>query len=352
MFDDIDFDKMAEREEVVNRYGSDEADLDKMRNSFIGKTVDKNAKAVSKIEESLNEVSDDKSIISDDINRLNAELEVSEEKPEVSINEELDIKDINEKPVVVDTATKNEVNNDLLKAQEEFNRQLKERDDLIYKMFAQVQAQQVQEVPKVEVQPEKEIEFDATSIRNKAKEVVSKIYSSNEEDASNLMAEMLLELAPKKQKAELDEVKLVQKVEELLAKRDAVIKQQKFDDARTKFLASEDGKKLQADEDLGDLFISKFNRLRDSGQYVNDEDLFTKAYDKTVGAFGTKNTQQAKPLTPKVNEVLLAQINESEQAKKQSVKPSTTSNTGKSVENKKFDTNGYYRELMKSMGQM
>ena len=348
----------AKREEVKKNYesyGNDEVELAQMRENFLRVNNESNAKNLDKLEERLDEISDNDHLLADEVKRVSEQIneEEKEEDEESETNEtkeelpEEEEEEIKEETKLVSDDEKEK----LLREKEELALLMKEKDDLIIKMYQQIQDSQKVVETKEEVKEAPKPKANKDDIKKKVKEAIEKISYAEEDNASDLLTEVIMSIANEDKPAVpvLDE----SKIEELLNKREQKIYEQKFNSERDKFFSSENGKKILADEDLFDLYQAKFIRLQNTGKHLNPEDLFNKALEQTNSVFGTKkaNSSTASKPVPKVSDSLKEDVSKVEDTKKQAVKPSSSSNAGKTAESKKFNQLDAYKEYLKSIGQ-
>lgn len=360
MFDNLDIDKLeaedAKKKELKETYGDispEEIELSKMREGFMKETNEDNVRSLDRLENNLSEVSDSKPLISEDIERLSEEDKKTESEEEEIVEEEesseqLDNDEKNDEVVDVNSDTNKSPNEDWQKEKEDIFSVMKQKDELLLKV---IQEMQQKNTPTQEANIEdKSVKADEQEdIVLKAKEIIKDISYANEEEASVKLAELLKSLSKPKE-VDLDE----QKFEEMLAKREQKKYVEKFNTVKQEFFQTDDGKKLLADDDLFDLYQTKFNRLQQSGKHLNPEDLFKQAYESTMSIFSNvskpSSSMASKPV-PKVSDSLKDDVSKVEDTKKQAVKPSSSSNAGKPAENKKFDPIHAYKEYLKSIGQ-
>lgn len=347
----------AKREEVkknYENYGNDEVELAQMRQEFLRVNNESNAKNLDKLEERLDEISDNDHLLADEVKRVSEQI--SEEEKEEDEESETDetkeelLEEEDEKEEETKTVS-DEEKEKILKEKEELALLMKEKDELIIKMYQQLQESQKVVETKEEVKEDPKPKANKEDIKKKVKEAIEKISYAEEDNASDLLTEVIMSLANEDKPAVpvLDE----SKIEELLNKREQKAYEQKFNSERDKFFASENGKKILADEDLFDLYQAKFVRLQNTGKHLNPEDLFNKALEQTNSVFGAKkaSSSTASKAVPKVSDSLKEDVSKVEDTKKQAVKPTSSSNAGKTAESKKFNQLDAYKEYLKSIGQ-
>lgn len=359
MFDDLDIEKLEEedvkRQEIkknFEQYGSDELELAQLREGFLSKTVEANVKSLKRLEENLEELSDDKLIISDAIEKFSDEENKEEEnnKEEIeenSTNENGNETSVEEADVNSDALdTKQELNN-WEKEKQELEALMRQKDELLIKMYQEIQNANQQQSFQKEVKEEPKTDDIEQDIIRKAKEIIEDISHAEEDSASYKLAKLLLTISNKKE-PDLDEGK----IEEFLSKREQKKYIEKFEQEKIKFFNSDEGKKILADEDLLDLYQVKFKRLQETGKHLNPEDLFKAAYENTTKVFFSGNrTSSSTAKVPKVSNSLKDDVSKVEDTKRQAVKPTSSSNAGKPAETKKFNHIDAYKEYLKSIGQ-
>ncbi len=361
MFDSLDIEKLeaedAKREELKKTYGEvgpDELELTKLREGFMKETTEQNVRSLERMEKNAEELSDDKPLISKDIEKFSEEEnkeevaeEVEQEEESTEEQEELD-SEKSEDLVDVNSDTKSsEPTDEWLKEKEELIASMKQKDELLVKMYQELQSRTA---PVEQKQDKKEeVVEDDTEILAKAKNVVKSITEYEEEEASIKLAELIKDLS-KGKKQELSE----DVIEEMLAKREQKKYIEKFNIEKENFFNTDEGKKVLADDDMFDVYKIKLDRLQQSGKHLNPEDLFKSAYENTIKVFKgeTKaNSSTASKPVPKVSDSLKDGVSKVEGTKKQAVKPTSSSNAGKTADTKKFDATEAWKELQRSMGQ-
>lgn len=357
MFDGLDIEKLeaedAKREEVRKTYGNvgpEELELSKMREGFMNETNEQNVRSLDRLEKSIEELSDEKSIISEDINKFSEEENKEEENTD-SEEASSDDEDKNEEVEVADVnsdATETKPANGWEKEKEDLYSLMKQKDELLVKMYQEIQnnnkPQQV-----TEEKPVKKVEeMTEEDIVKQAKEIIKDISFAEEDNASDKLAKLLLTLSKSKKTEELDE----SKIEEILSKRDQKKYLEKFETVREDFFKTDEGKKILGDDELFDLYQVKFKRLQESGKHLNPEDLFKEAAKNTLGVFSNKtNTNSSMAKVPKVSESLKDDVSRAEDTKRKAIKPTSSSNAGNPAESKKFNKIDAYKEYLKSIGQ-
>lgn len=360
MFDDLDIEKLeaedAKRNEVkknFEKYGSDELELAQLREGFLSNTVDANVKSLKRLEENLEELSDEKSIISDAIEKFSDEENKEEENNKEEIEDNSSDENGNET-----SGEKADVNSDALdtkpesnsweKEKQELEALMRQKDELLIKMYQEIQnANKQQQSAQKEVNEEPKTDDTEQEIIRKAKEIIEDISHAEEDSASDKLAKLLLTLSKKKE-PDLDEGKF----EKLLSKIEQKKYIEKFEQEKINFFNSDEGKKILADEDLLDLYQVKFKRLQETGKHLNPEDLFKSAYENTIKVVsGGNRTSSSTAKVPKVSNSLKDDVSKAEDTKRQAVKPTSSSNAGKPAETKKFNQVDAYKEYLKSIGQ-
>lgn len=361
MFDDFDPEKAAaeeaKREEIKKMYGDDEAELQLMREQFASKSIEQNVKSLAKSEADIEEITDEGSIVKDLVGQVvNEEIieevieevinETSGDENEI-VNETGDVESEPEVPV-------KQVNDTWLKEKEELLNRLKQEEEarkvqegILIKMFQEQQAaKQKPAEPENVVEPEVELDPEVAKLLDEA---TKKMTYAEDENAASLLKQAMLIMAKKAQPKVVKEEVTEEKIAAILAKRDQELYNQQFEKARDDFFNTDEGKKIWNDEDLRDLFTVKFERVRNSGEHRNPEDLFKKTAEKVLPTKASSSTAN-KPVI-KVADSLKEDASKSGEAKKQAVKPTGASNAGKPDDGKKFSQVDAYTQLMRSMGQ-
>ncbi len=365
----LDIDKLAEedakREQLKKDYGDvspEEAELLRMREGYLKQEADITGKSLEKLDERINELSDDGTIIADDIkkaaekfdeeNKSTEEISEDEEKNTEEETEEIqEEEEVEENTADVESEAKKEVNEDWLKEKQELEKAMREKDELLMKMYQELQTRQQSTETKTEevkepVKAKSNINKD--DIKTKVKEAFEKMSYADEEAASDILTETIMSLASQKTEDQSD---VEARLEALLAKKEQEKAEKMFETAKESFFNSEAGKKVLADEDMFDLYKVKFDRLQKSGKHLNPEGLFEEAYKLVSGASSKTDSSTAKKATPKVSDSLKEDVSKVEETKKQAVKPAGSSGSTQTTANKKFDATEAWKELQRQMGQ-
>ncbi len=357
MFDEIDIEKLEaeelKRNEVrknFEQYGEDEIAMAQMREQASRSVLEENVRALEAVEEKLNLVSDDKIVINSDIEKFD-EKQTSEEDEKPSEEQAIEDEPGSTKAdLEYEAKPEVKIDNSLVNERDNLIELMKQKDELLLKMYNDLVSskQVVKEEVKKEIVEEPEVK--AEDFEKMAKDLVEKL-TYNDESAPKMLAQMLAEVSkrsqPKAVKQDFDDSRIEEVVRKIEEKR--LI--QNFENAKQTFANSEDGKKILADDDLLDLFQVKYNRLQSTGKHLNPEDLFRQATEltyKTVGITKT-NSSTTKPV-PKVADSLKDDVSKAEESKRQALKPSSSSNAGKTVDSKKYSEIDDWKKLQEAMG--
>lgn len=364
----LDIDKLeaeeAKREQMKKDYGDispEEVEILKMRESYLKEQAEVTSKSLEKLDEKVSELSDDNTIISEDMkraaekfdeeNKTTEETSEDEEVEQEEETEEIQSEEEEENTADVESEAKNEVSEEWLKEKQELERVMKEKDDLLIKMYQELQNKQQAVTPETKQDTKEPIKAKNTinkdDVKSKVKEAFEKMSYADEEAASDILTETILSLAQNNS----DDGDMDSKLEALLAKREQEKAVKQFETAKEAFFNSEEGKKVLADDDMFDLYKVKFERLQKSGKHLNPEGLFEEAYKMVNPVAKKTDSSTAKKVTPKVSDSLKDDVSKVEETKKQAVKPAGSSNASKIAETKKFDAVEAWKELQRQMGQ-